>query len=95
MKKTTSSSASATNTQATALRRTIEEAEQTYRRINQTRRLLSISFLRGVASVLGAIATVVIFIPVAIKILSLVEWPGIIGELVTEIILQIEQSSRR
>lgn len=95
MKRTTSSSASATNKQAAALRATIKEAEQTYKCINQTRRILAISFLKGVASVVGAIVTVVIFIPVAIRILSLVEWPGIIGELVTEIILQIEQSSRR
>lgn len=90
-----SSSPSAANlqTEAAELRLTIEKAQAEFKRENQFRRVLSLSFLKGVVSALGALTVVIIIIPVALWFLSVVEWSGLIGDFVSQIILQIEQSN--
>ncbi len=59
----------------------------------QTRRAMSLAFLKGVASALGAIATVVIIMPLVVWILQHVAWPPVIADIVTRVIHQLEQSS--
>ncbi len=74
------------------LREAIAEIRLDYRRNNQTRRSLALSFLKGTTSALGAIAAVVIVLPVIVWALRLVEWPPIVSGFVNNVIHQIEAS---
>lgn len=59
----------------------------------QTRRAMSLAFLKGVATTLGAIATVVIIMPLFVWTLQHVAWPPVIADIVSRVIHQLEQSS--
>ena len=74
------------------LREEIVHIRQEYRRNNQTRRSLALSFLKGTTSALGAIAAVVIVMPAIVWALRLVEWPPIFSGFVDRVIQQIELS---
>lgn len=75
------------------LRKEITLARNEYSRNHQVRRTLALSFLRGTASALGAIAAFVIVIPLVVWALRSVEWPPIISGLVTKVLTQIEQTN--
>ncbi len=64
------------------------------RRYNSVRYSMAIAFLKGVASALGAIATVVIVMPVIVWFLQSVNWPPLIADMVSEITLQLERARR-
>lgn len=71
----------------------IERVRLEYRRVNQTRRALAVSFLKGTTSALGAIAAVVIVLPMIVWTLRTVEWPPLISGFITQILTQIEQTN--
>lgn len=78
-----------------ALREVVEKAHASVRRDNQFRRQLALSFLKGTVSALGAIATVVIIMPVFVWFLQAVSWPPLIADAVSRVIHQLEQGNRQ
>lgn len=95
LKKKRASGSSDLTMEVTDLKWAIVHAVDLYKRTNQSRRALALSFLKGVSSTMGAIATVVIILPVVVWALRSVAWPPIIERVVTTIIFQIEQSNRQ
>lgn len=80
-------------TEVTDLKWAIMNAVDTFKRESQLRRALAVSFLKGVSSILGAIVTIVIVIPVVVWVLRSVVWPPIIDTFIANIIDQMEQSN--
>jgi hypothetical protein len=78
-----------------ALRGQIAKFDRKWSRSMQTRWLLSLSFLKGVVSAMGALAAVVIITPLIIWSLQKVSWPPLIQRVVSQIILQIGQANRQ
>ncbi len=78
-----------------ALRQQIAKTDRKWSRSMQTRWLLSLSFLKGVVSALGALAVVVIISPLIIWSLQRISWPPLIQRVVSQIILQFEQANRQ
>lgn len=76
------------------LRAAVDKAYGAFKISNQVRRTLALSFLKGVLSTMGAIATVVIVTPLIIMVLRSVAWPPLIADFVANVILQYEQSNR-
>ena len=95
LKKVRASGSSDLSKEVTDLKWAIIRAVDTFRRTNQTRRALALSFLKGVVSALGAIAAVVIVMPLIVWALRSVQWPPLLSGFVTQIIDQIEQSNRQ
>jgi hypothetical protein len=95
LKKVRSSGSSDLTKEVTDLKWAVIRAVDTFRRTNQTRRALALSFLRGVVSTIGAIVTVVIVMPMIVWALKSVDWPPILAGVMTKAIDQIEQSSRQ
>lgn len=79
--------------EVTDLKWAIVHSAETLKRYHQARRQLSLSFLKGVASALGAMVAVVIVIPLVLFALQSISWPPIINGIVSTIIHQIEQSN--
>ncbi|MFA5800471.1 MAG: hypothetical protein WC840_05970 [Candidatus Peribacteraceae bacterium] len=79
----------------TALRGAIVKAETRWSRSMQTRWQLALSFLKGVLSALGALAVLVIVTPLVVWFLREIQWPPIIEDIVSKVILQIEQVNRQ
>lgn len=77
------------------LRSTVDMSTRTFKRGQQIRRSLAMSFLMGVASALGALATVVIITPLIGLFLQNVAWPPLIADLVAKVIIQYEQVNRQ
>lgn len=77
------------------LREAVDKSYRAFRLVNQVRRSLAISFLKGVSSAIGAIVAVVIVTPVVILVLRSIAWPPLIGKLIESVILQYEQVNRQ
>lgn len=95
LKKKRASGSSDLTMEITDLKWSIVHAVDLYKRTNQSRRALALSFLKGVSSTLGAIVTVVIILPVVVWALRSVAWPPIIERVVSTVISQIEQSNHQ
>jgi hypothetical protein len=74
-----------------ALRETIVKLEQRWSGSMQTKWQLALSFLKGVVSALGAIAAVGIITPLFLWFLRGFEWPPLIADVISKVILQVEQ----
>lgn len=70
-------------------------ARKLYRKKNQVRYLLSMAFLRGVFSAIGAMIAVAIVIPVVVLALRSIQWPEIISDVISVIVTQMEQTNRQ
>ncbi len=77
-----------------ALRIEMGHLRYAVRRDTQFRRSMALAFLKGTVTTLGALATVVIIMPVVLWFLRSVHWPPIVEGVVSNIIHQIEQSNR-
>ena len=62
---------------------------------NHPVKVTAISFIKGIAYGLGAIAAVAIVAPIVLWFLQAVSWPPIIAGFVTQITRQMEQASPR
>jgi len=82
-------------TEVRELREAVDKSYRYFRQVNRYRHSLALSFLKGVASTFGAIATVVIVTPLIIMVLRSVAWPPLIADLVANVILQYEQVNRQ
>ncbi len=78
-----------------ALRGAIVKAETRWSRSMQTRWQLALSFLKGALSALGALAVLVLVTPLVVWFLREIQWPPIIEDIVSKVILQIEQVNRQ
>lgn len=70
-------------------------ARKLYRKKNQVRYVLSLAFLRGVFSAVGAMIAVAIVIPMIVFALRSIQWPEIISGFISTIVSQMEQTSPR
>lgn len=81
-------------TESEKLRLEMEHLRYAVRNDTRFRRSMALAFLKGTVSALGAIAAVVIVMPVVVWVLQSVHWPPLIADIVSKVILQIEQSNR-
>ncbi|MBP7113916.1 MAG: hypothetical protein KBA40_00510 [Candidatus Peribacteraceae bacterium] len=82
-------------TEVRELREAVDKSYRYFKRVNQYRHSLALSFLKGVSSTLGALVTVVIVTPLIILLLRSIAWPPLIADLVANVILQYEQVNRQ
>jgi hypothetical protein len=80
-------------TEVHELRNVVHTAYFVFRRESQTRRQLAMAFLKGVATALGALVTVIIITPFIVWSLQRIAWPPLIAEIVARVILQYEQAN--
>jgi hypothetical protein len=71
----------------------VMHSTELFQRQYQMKRILGVAFLRGIVSAFGALAMIVIILPIVIWTLRSVAWLPLIGDIVIAVTDQLEQSN--